>query len=206
MKPRPIKYPLDLHPATAKNESASNGLKALLDASTAINEALGKVKDPKALATAIKARAAVAERTARGALKNATGASVLHTQAIADRLRKRSEFEKETRDFVRAQKSPANAVRQMIASGDEAGVAAVFRAPPYLSGLDDDAVRTLYVLAKTRFLPDLHEKETAADEGIQRLSRAMDHFSAELQRLDKEISGSDDAIASALTPKKDPVE
>ena len=194
----PIKYPIDLYPQVAKNESAQNALKALQEASAAINEALGKVTDPRALSQAIRSKAATAVKAATTSHGYVHAASESKAKLMREQLKKRSEFEKEIREHVAAQKNPAAAVHQLIAAGDQDGVAAIFRAPSYLSGLDDEAVAALYQRAKVRFTPELAQQEAEADDGVQRLSRAIEVFNKEIARLDRQIAGSDEQIAANL--------
>ncbi|MGE3709745.1 MAG: hypothetical protein AB7G35_08750 [Hyphomicrobiaceae bacterium] len=202
-KPAPIRYPIDLHPGVAKNDTAANGLKALLEATTAINEALNKVADPRSLTKAIREKATIAIRTAQSAHGQANAASESKRKLIREQLQKRSEFEKDIRAWVAAQKSPVAAVRQMISNGDLDGAAAVFRAPSYLSGLDDPTVGTLYTFAKSRFTPDLYEQEQHADDGVQRVARAIETFNKEVARIDKHLNASDEVIAASLLKRED---
>lgn len=121
---------------------------------------------------------------------------------MKEQIAKRSEFEKETRDWVRSQKSPATAIRQLIAAGDMDAVGAVFRAPPYLTGLTDEQFGVLYTYARQTLTPDLYRQEQEADAAVARLSRGIEVFNSEVARLDKFISGSDDAIVAKLLKAK----
>lgn len=198
MKPKPLHYPLDSYPGMMKHDSAAHGAKALLDATNEINEALGKVTDIRVLSKAIKEKAAQAARAAVKARDYAQAASASKAKMMKEQIAKRSEFEKETRDLIRADKSPATVIRQFIAAGDMDAVGAVFRAPPYLTGLTDEQFGMLYTYARQTLTPDLYRQEQEADAAVARLSRGIEVFNSEVARLDKFISGSDDAIVANL--------
>lgn len=198
---KPINYPIDFHPSESHDEHARDGLAALRDAVAEINEALAKVREPKALAEALAIRSAAALSTAKARLKNGSAKAASKTRLIRDQLQRRSEFERETREFIRTSKNPAAAVHKLIAAGDQDSVAAVFRAPPFLSGLDEDQNATAYAYAKKRFVPELASEEAAADDGTFRLAAAIERFTSEVQRVNKEIAGTDLAIAAKLARK-----
>lgn len=203
LKPTPIKYPLDCYPGTVKHEGAQHGLAALVDAATAINDALGKAQDVRVLGKAVKAKTAEALKVAQHAQWTTRAASESKAKLMKEAIAKRSEFEKETRDLIRAHKSPVTLIRQFIAAGDADAVGAVFRAPPYLTGLTDEQFGTLYQYAKQIITPDLYAQEQEADAAVARLGRAIEVFNKEAARLDTFISGSDEAIAAALVKPKE---
>ncbi len=205
--PKRINYAIDYSPYAAKNQTAADGLAALYDAVDEINGAMATVKDPRTLAKAVAQRSASALAKARKRQEQVGMQSAKHMEEIRAVLKRRNvEFEREIREHVKASKSPANEVRKMIAAGDES-VFTILRAPPYLSGLTDELHSDLYQYAKTKFCPEIAEKEAAADHSIDLLDRAIKTFEAESTRLTKSISTSDEAIALGLiTPKTEPAQ
>ena len=201
MRLKPIQLPLDVHPKVAKTAQAVPGLEALDAATSAINDALLKVTDPRSLAKALADRTADALRRANKALTSTEAAGSFQAKSAADALLKRGEFEKEIRDTVRASKNPADTVRKMVRDGDADSVAAVLRAPPLLSGLDVETHASIYEFAKATFQPERHKQELDAANRARRLRRAIELFTAETTRINKAIAGSDEALAAALAPK-----
>lgn len=199
--PKRIHHPLDFHPKAARNTTGADGLAALYDTVDEINNALGTVADPKALSKAIDQRSQAALAKARKRLEQTQMQSAKFSEDIGAVIKKRNiEFEREIRDYVRASKSPSNEIRKMIAAGEDVGP--IFRAPPYLSGLDDEAYGILYQYAKATLTPELHTKEKDADHAADLLTRAIARFEAESNRIGKAISTSDEAIAQSLVAPK----
>ncbi len=202
--PKRIHLAADYDPRAARNATAAEGLQALYETTAEINNAMATVSDPRALSKAVAQRSAAALAKAKKRLEQAQMQSAKHAEEIGAVLKKRNvEFEREIRDHVRGSKSPAETIRRMISAGEDVGP--IFRAPSYLSGLDDQQYGVLYQFAKATFTPELHQKEKDADHGIDLLSRAIDRFSTEANRLGKLITTSDEAIAQALVAPKEPV-
>ncbi len=202
--PKRIAHALDYHPKAARNQTAAEGLAAIYDTVDEINTALATVADPRALSKAVAQRSAAALAKARKRLEQVHLQSAKHGEEIGTVLKKRNvEFDREVRDYVRTSKNPADAIRKMILAGEDVGP--IFRGPSFLSGIDDETYGSLYQLAKAKLTPELHEKEKAADHGIDLLERSIAKFEAESNRMVKSISTSDEAIAASLVAPKEPV-
>lgn len=198
-KPLKIEWPLDLHPGTTSYAPVAEGLASLAEASATINSALGSVRDHTKLASAVRTKSAAALRTAQQRFKEAQSDSQGATSKISEIVNKhRPEFAQEVRAHVAASKSPTDTVRKMVFAGDTESVGAVLRAPAFLSGLTDEQQFILRTYAKSRFCPELAQREAEIDKGIALLERAISRFSEETSRLDRRLGSTDEAIIAKL--------
>lgn len=198
-KPLKIEWPLDFHPGTSKYAPVDEGLASLAEASATINSALGSVRDHTKLASAVRTKSAAALRTAQQRFKEAQSDSQNTSTKISEIVNKhRPEFAQEVRAHVATSKSPTDAVRKMVLAGDTESVGAVLRAPAFLSGLTDEQQFILRNFAKSRFCPELGQREAEIDKGIALLERAISRFSEETTRLDRRLGSTDEAIIAKL--------
>lgn len=181
-----LDIPPDHHPGVivGSGPGASIGREALKN----LYEAYGKINDTAARVGDKNSLASAAQPFAERAIRNASNSiarmrkQVEHLdEQITSTLRKPSAQAAEVRAFWLAASSQSarssfGELRKVIESGDLITASAIFEAPAYLSGLDEEQHSLLRKLAELRFSPELVNQRNETDEALVRVERATNRF------------------------------